>query len=106
MPVRAALTAATLRSFLSLLAGRGWGVDCVEVGSDAADWELIGHGIHAYLRGYDELTIVSGDHIFALFAKFMTIHVISRPDRLSREPASVAMSVTYLQSGMTAQMAA
>jgi hypothetical protein len=106
MPVRAALTEQAFRSYVPLLAGRGWGIDCVDVGPDAADWVLIRHGIDAYLRGYDELHVVSGDAIFAQFAEFMPIHVISHSDRLSRELARVASSVTYLHSGLESHMAA
>jgi hypothetical protein len=106
MPVRAALTESTLQSYLPLLAGRGWGVDCVAVGPDAADWVLIRHSVGAYLQGYDEIVVVSGDRVFAQLAEFAPIHVISHPDRLSRELASVASSVTYLHSGMESHRAA
>jgi hypothetical protein len=106
MPVRAALTEPALRSYVPLLAGRGWGIDCVDIGPDAADWVLIGHSIDAYLQGYDELHVVSGDAIFAQFAEFMPIHVISHPDRLSRELVSVASIVTHLHSGRQSHVAA
>lgn len=96
MPTCAALTPSMLASYLPILASRGWALKLVTPGPDAADLALMERARFAVDHGYDDLVIVSGDHIFAELAVRARLHVVSHPDRLSHALRSVATSISYL----------
>lgn len=106
LPTTAALAPSLLGPYIPLLAPRGWGLEMVVPGPDAADLVLLEHARFAVERGYTDLVVVSGDHIFAELAHCVRLHVVSHRDRLSRALASAATSISYLTSGAETHLAA
>lgn len=105
LPATAALAPSLLAPYVPLFAARGWSIDMVAPGPDAADLALLARARFAVERGCTDLVIVSGDGIFAELAGQARLHVVSHRDRLSRKLAGVADTVSYLTSGV-APMAA
>ena len=106
LPTTAALAPSLLCPYLPLIAGRGWGLDVVAPSPDAADLALMERARFAIGRGYTDLVIVSGDHIFAELANHSRLHVVTHADRLSRSLEAVATSVSFLGAGTGAPVAA
>lgn len=106
MPTCAALTRPMLAPYVPILASRGWALQLVATGPDAADLALMERARFAIDHGYDDLVIVSGDHIFAELAGQARLHVVSHPDRLSHVLRSVATSVSYLGEATSPLIAA
>ena len=98
IPTCAALTSTLLAPYVPLLASRGWALELVAAGPDAADLVLLERARFAIDRGHTDLLIVGGDHIYAELARRARLHVLSQPDRLSHRLRSVATSVRYLDA--------
>lgn len=106
LPTCAALAASLLAPYVSSLAWRGWSIDVVTPGPDAADLALMARAEFLIQRGYTDAVVVSGDGRFADLADQVRLHVVSHPDRLSRKLTQVATSVHLLHSGQGMPLAA
>ena len=106
LPTCAALTPTLLAAYVPLLASRGWALDLVAPGPDAADLALMERAHFAIDRGHTDLVVVSGDHIFAELANHTRLHVVTHTGRLSRALGAAATSITFLGSGTGAPLAA
>lgn len=106
LPTSAAMAHSLLGPYVGVLAGRGWKLNLVNVGPDAADNALLEDARFAISRGYTDLVVVTGDGIFADLADRVRLHVVAYPERLSRRLATAATSVTYLTTPLEVAMAA
>lgn len=96
IPVRVACGRSILRTHMSALASRGWGLTPVPPTPDAADRVLVADGCGFVSCGVTDLFVISGDGYFAALAEVARLHVIAPRGCLSEKLRRAASTVTYL----------